>query len=227
MSNNQATDKTNSTPHKNALAITKKVLGIICYVLFAIIFVVVLWLGFDKFILKSPVPSMFGYSSLTVETGSMESTLQIGDLILIKDTDDYKIGDIVTYIREGDKIPTTHRIINYAGEDAYVTKGDANNSKDMDDVTKDMILGEVVKVFPKAGLFSKWIKAEGWIYIIAILVLVAIGMLVLSSEDSESKEDGEENKNDNETLKENAEEKELKESKENESSDNSSPEATE
>ncbi len=220
MSNNQTIDKTNSTQTKNALAITKKVLGIIGYVILGLILTVVLWLGFDKFILKSPVPSMFGYATLTVETGSMESTLQIGDLIVIKKTDDYKIGDIVTYIREGDKIPTTHRIVNYAGEDAFVLKGDANNSKDFDDVTKDMIIGEVVKVYPKAGLFSKWIKAEGWIYIVAILVLLAIGMLVMNVEDNnETKEENKENADENAG--------EINTNEESETSNDSSQNATE
>ena len=187
------------------------------------ILTVLVWLGIDKFILKSPVPSMFGYATLTVETGSMESTLRIGDLIVIKDTDDYKIGDIVTYIREGDKIPTTHRIIQYVGEDAYITRGDANNSNDMDDVKKDMIIGEVVKVYPKAGLFSKWIKAEGWIYIVAILVLLAIGMLVMNAEDdNETKEENEENK-------ENADENggEINTNEESETSNDSSQNTTE
>ena len=199
MSNNKSTEKTTRDSQKNALAITKKVLGIIGYSILALIITVFVWLGIDKFILKSPVPSIFGYATLTVETGSMESTLNIGDLIVIKETDDYKIGDIVTYIREGDKIPTTHRIIYYVGEDAYTTKGDANNSNDIDDVKKDMIIGEVVKVFPKAGLFSKWIKAEGWIYIVAILVLVVIGLLVLNAE-----EDGESNEESKETTDTNA-----------------------
>ena len=189
MSNHENMEKNRSVG--NAFATVKKVLWGIVYGIFAIVFVVVLWLGIDKFIIGSPVPSIFGYATLTVETGSMESELLIGDLILIKDTADYKIGDIVTYIHEGDKIPTTHRIINYT-DGGFITKGDANNVKDTDSVTDDMIIGEVVHVFPKLGLLSKWVKQEGWIYIVAILVIMALGSLIVKVENAPTSETDEE-----------------------------------
>ena len=197
MSKNESTNKTVGASTDKAKVIVKKVLSAILYGIFAIVFIVVLWLGIDKFILKSPVPSMFGYSTLTIETGSMQSTLNVGDLIVIKDTDDYKIGDIVTYMREGDKIPTTHRIIYYEGEGVYTTKGDANNTKDMDVVTDDMIIGEVIKVYRKAGLFSKWVKAEGWMYIAVVFVMIALGAFILKSDEPQNAEEGSENSGNN------------------------------
>lgn len=181
MSNNQKKTEINSAEAKKPIAIIKKVLWGIVYGIFAVVMAVVLWLAVDKFILKSPVPSIFGYATLSVETGSMEGTINIGDLVLIKDTGEYKIGDIVTYIREGDRIPTTHRIIYYT-ENGYITKGDSNNTKDNDEITKDMIFGEVIKIYPKAGLFSKWVKAEGWIYITVILVMIALGTFIIKSD---------------------------------------------
>ena len=207
MSNQENLEKNRSSG--NLLAIVKKVLWGIVYGVFAIVLVAVIWLGIDKFIMGSPVPSILGYATLTIETGSMESELLIGDLILIKDTGDYKIGDIVTYLHEGDKIPTTHRIINYT-EGGFVTKGDANNVKDTDSVTEDMIIGEVVQVFPKVGLFSAWVKQEGWIYIVAILVIMALGSLIVRVENAPESEESEENKG--ETDSDNQTEEEINES---------------
>ena len=187
MSDNTQNNQNASLNNNKAFAIIKKVLSGILSGILALLFIIVVWLAIDKFILKSPVPSILGYATLTVETGSMESELQIGDMILIKDTGDYKIGDIITYIHEGDKIPTTHRIINYT-ENGFITKGDANNVKDTDEVTVDIIIGEVVKVFPKVGLFAVWVQEEGWLYIIAALIIVILGSFILKIDGSTDEE---------------------------------------
>ena len=91
-------------------SMVKKVFGWIGTGFLTLLVVIASWLCFDKFILKHQVPSIFGYSSLMVATGSMSGTIEEGDLIIIRDTDDYKIGDIVTFFQDGDDIPTTHRI---------------------------------------------------------------------------------------------------------------------
>jgi signal peptidase len=165
--------------------ITKKVAwGILCGV-FGIVFIITSWLFVDKFIMKSPVPSFLGYSTLTIETGSMSGTMEIGDLIVIKDTGDYKIGDIITFMPKGAVIPTTHRIINYTESGAFVTKGDANNIKDTDSATEDQILGEVVLHLPKLGQFASWVKQEGWVYILTTIAIVALGAFVLKTSQEE------------------------------------------
>lgn len=164
-----------------ALNVIKKIFGGIVWGVFGIVFFVTLWLFADKFIFKSPVPSFFGYSSLTIQTGSMSGTMEIGDMIIIKDTGDYKIGDIITFLPDGAKIPTTHRIINYADNGEFVTKGDANNVQDTNNITKDKILGEVIAHLPNAGQFTSWVQKEGWIYIVSILVIIILGAFILKS----------------------------------------------
>ena len=76
----------------------KKAVLYVFYGIFGFVFIVTAWLCVDKFIIKSPVPSFFGYATLTIETGSMSGTMEIGDMIIIKDTGDYKIGDIITFM---------------------------------------------------------------------------------------------------------------------------------
>lgn len=175
--------------HEKVLDKLKKISTFIIYGLFAIVLILTLWLGIDKFILKSPVPSVFGYATLTIETGSMNGTsviienkdpvqISIGDLILIKKTNDYKIGDVITFIHEGEKIPTTHRIIGYT-DDGYITKGDANNTKDSLPVLKEEVIGEVVGHYPKLGKFCLWIREIGWIYIAGALAILTIGSFLM------------------------------------------------
>ena len=158
------------------------------YAIVGLLIALVLWLSIDKFILKSPVPSIFGYSALSVETGSMEPTISEGDVVIIKDTGDYKIGDIITFLHEGEEIPTTHRIIQIENGE-YVTRGDFNNSKDSLNVKENEIIGEVVGEIPHLGLFARWMKQEnGWVYIAIIILTFVLGGYFIKNIDKENKE---------------------------------------
>ncbi|MBR3697841.1 MAG: hypothetical protein IKM97_06300 [Clostridia bacterium] len=48
---------------------------------------------------------------LIVVTGSMEPSINIKEMIVIKEQKDYKIGDIVTY-KDNNNNFVTHRIVN-------------------------------------------------------------------------------------------------------------------
>lgn len=179
----------------NVLNIIKRILSIILWVLFALVFLLLAWLAVDKFILKSPVPSVFGYSTLTIATGSMNGTsvmvegqapveVDIGDMIVIKDFDSYKIGDVITFLNQGDTVPTTHRIIGVT-EDGYITKGDANNVKDTVPVKRECVIGKVIAHYPKLGKVGEWVKGEGWIYIVAALAILAVGSWIARTADEE------------------------------------------
>ena len=181
-------------PKKKAFIVIKRVIWGILIAVFCLLCALTIWLAVDKFVLKSPVPSVFGYSALTVKTGSMSGTIEIGDLIIIKDTGDYEIGDIVTFLQNGDSVPTTHRIIGMDEKGAFITRGDANNVQDALPVCKDIILGEVVKVLPEVGLFAEWVQSRGLIYLVALLVILGGGTVFVQSffrsEDEQDKNTG-------------------------------------
>jgi len=184
--NNCAPDgKARKISPRRVLSITKKALFGLLLLFCAFVLVVTVWLAIDKFILQSKVPSFAGYSVLVVATGSMESTIMEGDLILIENTGDYKIGDIITFAHEDETIPTTHRIINFShdGTDMFVTRGDANNSKDRRNVAKDEIFGEVVLVMHGLGLFVGWLtEGGGFIYLLAAVLIVILGVFLIKDE---------------------------------------------
>ena len=174
-------------------SMVKKVFGWIGTGFLTLLVVMASWLCFDKFVLKHRVPSIFGYSSLMVATGSMSGTIEEGDLIIIKDTDDYKIGDIVTFFQDGDDIPTTHRIYNIDEEGKWVTRGDANNSYDKRSITNDEIIGEVVLVIPYVGTFIDWaVEGGGLIYIIGIFLILGLGIYIIKGDDDEDEEESSE-----------------------------------
>lgn len=154
-------------------------LSCVCLAIAAFLVFVLLWIAIDKLVNKSPVPSLFGYSFLTVQTGSMAGTIDEGDLIIISKTKDYRVGDIICFLPDGDKIPTTHRIIRI-NDGNYFTKGDANNAADPNPVKVENILGEVTSVVPHVGLFFGWVANDfGWIYIVGIVLIVVIGVVLI------------------------------------------------
>ncbi|WP_419823899.1 signal peptidase I [Anoxybacterium hadale] len=102
------------------------------------------------------------YPSVVV-TGSMEPMIYPGDVILVKKTRDIKeieIGDVIHFKR--DRIMISHRITEIITKDgipSYRTKGDNNNSEDIQLVKPEQIKGEIIKVVPKIGWPTMLIKS--------------------------------------------------------------------
>lgn len=128
---------------------------------------------FDKTVNRAAAPSAFGYSALVVATGSMSGTIEIGDLVFIRNTGDYAVGDIITFLPVGATVTTTHRIIRREGG-LFYTKGDANNSEDLAPVRPEQIVGEVVAVVPGVGLFFEWLKTPDGLTFAGITVALVI-----------------------------------------------------
>ncbi len=73
-----------------------------------------------------------------------EDHIEVGDMIFVKavDTDSLKVGDIIAYMDGG--VVVTHRIIGVddsAGLRQFVTKGDANLTKDAQSIPADRVVG--------------------------------------------------------------------------------------
>ncbi|OYT55851.1 MAG: signal peptidase I [Desulfurococcales archaeon ex4484_217_2] len=108
----------------------------------------------------------FGVKPYVVVSGSMEPTLNIGDIVFIGKTsfNDVKVSDIVAYY-DGNNI-VIHRVVEIKNDDGKVLlklKGDANDNIDPIDVTKELFIGSVVFKVPKLGLvpiyLSNFIKS--------------------------------------------------------------------
>lgn len=106
-----------------------------------------------------------GYKLYTVQSGSMEPSIRVGSIVLIKAEEKYNQGDIITYKSESDRnnpkpqITTTHRIVSLEEKDEgvfYKTKGDANNSADASLIDKDLVLGKVIFSLPFAGYVASF-----------------------------------------------------------------------
>lgn len=148
----------------------RKVAEIIINILTIFVFILLAIMIFAKVKMmfsKKAYFEVFGYSVFNVATGSMSPTIEQNDIIIVKMTDQYQENDIVTFEKEGDYI--THRIINI-NDSNVITKGDANNTNDIA-ISKEAILGKVVKVFHNAGIWQK-ILTSPKVIIMIFLTLV-------------------------------------------------------
>jgi signal peptidase I len=102
------------------------------------------------------IPSLFGYQSLTVVSGSMEPTLGVGSVVIdeVIPPLDARAGDIVTFQDPLHPRQLTHRLerMRVEGDTAYmVTLGDANDAPERWTVKTDGQIGRVVAHLPKLG----------------------------------------------------------------------------
>ena len=95
--------------------------------------------------------SVLGYTYFEVASGSMSPAIEKDDMVIVKLNSDYEQEDIVTYKLNGDFI--THRV-KRIDSSTITTKGDANNTKDAP-ISKDNVLGRVILIIPKAGIWKK------------------------------------------------------------------------
>jgi signal peptidase len=110
-------------------------------------------------------------------TGSMEPAIHTGSIVSVKQTNDYKVNEIITVKMKNDPNQTyTHRIIEITNE-GYITKGDANESEDPDIATNDLIVGEVLFTMPLVGYLTHFAKQPtGFILLIIVPCIIIIAL---------------------------------------------------
>lgn len=170
---------------ENKNSIIKKIINILLDIFIVILGVILLITVYNNIqvkILGRDYASFFGHSVFEVQTGSMGEIIEPGDWIVVKYSKNIKLNDIVTFEHKGEYI--THRVIE-AYNGTYVTKGDANTAKDSP-ISKDQIVGKVVKVIPNFGILRKTIFNP--IVLIAIIITLFFVNQVFKKTTQEDKE---------------------------------------
>ena len=133
------------------------------------VFVVPLIVLVTWFVAFRPVALGGPVQYVIVEGQSMEPTFHSGDLVLIRQHDEYEVGDIVSF-----KTPigmVIHRVVDGSTEDGFVTQGDNNNVVDPWRSDPSAIAGEAWLHIP-GGIHLRWISPVmmglGFIGIVAL-----------------------------------------------------------
>ena len=152
-------------------SVLKKVANFIVNVIMALVFLILLVVIVIKLNMLVSGKNYFlinGYSIFCVATGSMEPTISQNDIIIVKQSDTYKVDDIITFIKGEEFI--THRIVSI-NDETVTTKGDANNAVDVA-ISRDKIIGKVVKIYYNMGVWQKILTTPSIIIMIFITLLL-------------------------------------------------------
>lgn len=154
-----------------------KILKIIFFPFVILIVLLVFYASYMKYIKHENNIHIFGFRQYIVATGSMEPEYSIGDLIIIKQTpkEKIKVGDIINYISENGADTITHRVVEVKekeGQTYYKTKGDNNNSEDLQLVNYNQVQGVLVFKISKFGtVVTKILTGTGIMIISACIIL--------------------------------------------------------
>ena len=159
---------------------------IVLFILLFPILIMNLWVMFQAKTNPDEVPSIFGYKPFIVLSGSMETEIYKGDLVIVKNIlpETLKVNDIIAF-RDAEDTVTTHRIIdivNKEGVNYFITKGDNNNTQDQNLVEYSDVEGKYVLRIPGIGSIMNSLAKPTTILIVlmGITLIFVIGFTISS-----------------------------------------------
>lgn len=122
----------------------------------AIVVIMILWFGMGIFPIRP----------IAIATGSMEKTLMVGDVAILKKctANDLEVGDIVQYQKEN--FTVIHRVISKyteKGKIYFITKGDNNKDPDKDPVDESQVIAKEIFAVRYLGLPAVFLNKINWI----------------------------------------------------------------
>ncbi len=134
-------------------------------------------------LLHKNLTTVFGYGLLEVVSGSMEPTLEVGDVILINtNVKEFKVDDIVTFY-DSESSFVTHRILSINNE-TFTTKGDNNNTMDKE-MSIDNIVGLYVGRLKGMGILVESLKSP--FTLVMIFIIGVLVCMLISTDDENTK----------------------------------------
>ncbi|MCH8162021.1 MAG: signal peptidase I [Chloroflexi bacterium] len=150
---NSETPATDRTRVLNSLARSAPVRSLARACSFAAFGVLLVALGL---VATATLPSLFGYHTYTIDGGSMEPTLSVGDAAVTKPSSprSLEVGDVIVRRDTRGGQPVLHRIVEIVSVDgqlAFITQGDKNNAPDVQPVVLAGTGDKVIYSVPYAG----------------------------------------------------------------------------
>ena len=131
------------------------------------------------------VPRFFGYHIYSVRSGSMEPAIPTGSLVYIKTMEpvDMQKDDVIAFYGARDQASIiTHRVVeNRVVMGEFITKGDANQTEDMNPVPYENYIGKVVRSVPKAGRIAELFTSSKGKAAAGVVILTAVFLQVLAA----------------------------------------------
>ncbi|MGM0214888.1 signal peptidase I [Enterococcus sp. AZ109] len=174
--NHEEKKATKSLPQK----ITGWIAIVICLLLLPIL-IVNLVIIVKGSLNQDEIPTVMGFAPMAVVTNSMNTgepdAIRAGDMVVTRktDPDTLEVGDIIMF--QSGQTAVIHRIVAYDQEtDTFTTKGDANDTEDLDPVAKEQIIGKFMQRVPRVGDFIMFSRTPlGMLICIGIPILLFLG----------------------------------------------------
>ena len=163
---------------ENHQTIRRYINNLFIYLLYIIIIPIIiydLFLIIETNINPESTPSFWGLKTFSIVSGSMEPTIKINDVVIVKtvNQNDINLNDIITFKIDNDTV--THRIISIEtvnGKTIYSTKGDKNKVSDIEKIEFEQIEGKYIGRIPKIGNLLTILKNKIiFAFILIILIL--------------------------------------------------------
>lgn len=123
-------------------------------------------------------PRLFGYHIYSVISGSMEPEIPTGSLVYIKEAvpEEIQEGDVIAFYGAMDSNAIiTHRVVeNRVLMGEFITKGDANQTEDMNPIPYDNFIGIVVRSIPKVGQIAQLFTSQTGKIIAGMVIGISI-----------------------------------------------------
>ncbi|KKR33827.1 MAG: Type I signal peptidase [Candidatus Gottesmanbacteria bacterium GW2011_GWC2_39_8] len=121
----------------------------------------------------------------------MNPSINEGSVIIVKRSEVYQPGDIISYYGkiDGKETIITHRIMRIGGN-VYLTKGDANQAYDDKIILPRLVIGRVIFIIPYIGYILSFAKNGLGLWLSVLLpafVIIIIELIKVFDELSRKK----------------------------------------
>ena len=136
-----------------------------------------LWVPLLVLLVLSALPRLTPYDVLVVRGGSMEPTIPLGSAVIVDRADRTpRLGAVTTFTDPGGAL-VTHRIVALDGA-KIVTKGDANQARDVTERAPSDVVGTVVVGIPFLGYVLYTLRLP----LVFFLLLAATGGFLIAGQ---------------------------------------------
>lgn len=139
--------------------------------------------------------NFMGYKMFIVLSGSMQPTIMVDDLVIIKQGSikDVQKGDIITYLEDGTYV--THRVVDMENDNgvSLITQGDNNNTIDKVHPTATEYVGKYIMHISGGGTILSFLQTPfGMVVMIGVPIAIFLIWSIIEDvvKERQGKEDG-------------------------------------
>ena len=156
-----------------------KTIRIIAYIIIIPLLLYNITMIIQSILYPNKTPSVLGLKTYIIASGSMEPTLKVGDIVLIKEisSTNLKENDIISFQKDNTIIThRIHKILKLDEKVKFQTKGDHNQSIDSDLVEESNIEGKMIIKIPYIGKILVFLVRKE---VMAIVIVCYYSYLIL------------------------------------------------